>query len=493
MRSARAARRWAGSIALLSCGLMMACAMDDGVLGGLLRDTEGGDDDVVVVPSDSGLPIEAPDRPRIVEVADTSTSSPPPADSGVATGCRLGPPRVGAVFENGTRAYETCPAALAAATFLNALCTCHDVQATDYLQTSAFDSQAQSEGGAALDTGGAAVGVNGNYQQIPARTEIRGSLSIAGSAMVWVLGVLDISGDWRVAADVVGAGRLSVGRNAWLGGAFVGTSLEVKGDLHHQGALPGLGVTAARSIQEPVSVPAPCACAPENLLAINSMVDVAAAEIGRTAGTLDPDRLNSIARDEMVRLDCGRYYLTRVTGAGKVVLDIQGQVVVFVGESIDLQGDLEVRLAPGAEIDLFVRGDMHVSGQSKLGDRTRPAATRIYTGGSADIALGPDFVGNLYAPHARATTSNATTVWGSLFVSGFLGAGSTSFVYDTATVLHVPATCNAPSEVSGCLKCGWCQGGSACVDGVCAPCRTDDDCCSQFVCSEGTCMPLGIH
>ena len=37
---------------------------------------------------------------------------------------------------------------------------------------------------------------------------------------------------------------------------------------------------------------------------------------------------------------------------------------------------------PGAELDLFVKGNLFLTGKMSFGDKARPAATRIYVGGS---------------------------------------------------------------------------------------------------------------
>ena len=91
-----------------------------------------------------------------------------------------------------------------------------------------------------------------------------------------------------------------------------------------------------------------------------------------------------------------------------------------------------VTLDPDAEVDIFVRDNLVLAGAAVLGDPARPSATRIYVGGTGDIAvagLNP-FAGNLYAPTANVLVGGIGKVFGSLFGKNVIAAGLLDVGFD---------------------------------------------------------------
>src|SRR5690606_14875509 len=97
-------------------------------------------------------------------------------------------------------------------------------------------------------------------------------------------------------------------------------------------------------------------------------------------------------------LPCGRYYVNQIGGLGGVTLRIQGRTALFVGGDVWATGLFKIELDPGAELDLFIQDDFVLTGAARFGDRTRPAAMRIYVGGTGDVCLRG---GHLRRVHSR--------------------------------------------------------------------------------------------
>ncbi|MFZ5891384.1 MAG: DUF7305 domain-containing protein [Myxococcota bacterium] len=445
--------KWSKRAALLAAALA-ACTVDDGVLGGL--------------DSDRGAA----------------------GSSGQSNECTSQGPRVSLREGSGTNGYETCTGRVAAAQFLNALCTCADARLGNFLQTRGFDSSRGAYQPGQADDSGASVGVNGAYVMAAGHTDVGGSLALAGADGPMLAGSLQVRGDFRCAGDVTVTGTANIARNAWLGGGLVGLGpVTIGGVLHHQESVLALPLTAGTALQEPVSVSKPCACEPQEQLDILGLVLAAKERNDNAAAGIRTNALAQIAAPTTLTLPCGRYFVDSVAGTGDVTLDVQGLAALFVAGSLDLSGALSVRLAPGAELDLFVAGEVQ-AGRITLASKERPAAGRLYVAGTAEMSLASPWIGNLYAPLARVSATAPLEVWGSIFAREFVSSASTSFVYDRA-VLAAGSGCATPNPPAGsCSRCGWCSGGTACVDGLCGACRVDDDCCSQSVCANGSCQVL---
>jgi hypothetical protein len=385
-----------------------------------------------------------------------------------------------------------CTGQIAEEIFKSALCTCQDVNLQGYLRTRGFNSASAADAG----TNGAPVGINGNYV-IPALavnagfTDVGGSFAVAGSDSVAFAGDFTVNGDFHAAGTFTLAGYAAIARDAWLGGNVTNAGYAtVGGDLYITGndVLP-LTVTGTRT-KETVTVAPPCDCG--SLLDIGALVDAAATTNDNASIALSPDALHDVVGVADVTLPCGKYYLNDISGIGQIVIRVGGRVALFVEGSITAAADLEVELSPDAEIDVFIKGTLVLAGKGSFGSTSRPAATRIYVGGSDDVVLvgASGFVGNLYAPYARVTSVGYAKVWGSIFARDFQVPGYADISYDRA-ITQAGQNCDAP-PAAGCSQCGSCTGGLACVGGTCGACSTDSDCCGQDVCQNGVCQGLLI-
>lgn len=382
--------------------------------------------------------------------------------------------------------FETCTGRIAETRFMNALCTCNDATVAGYLKTRSFDSVK----GGPTDTGGS-VGINHTYAITTGYTDVGGSMTIAGKESLSFAGYLQVGGDFKAAGETVVAGYTKIWRDAWLGANFTDLGpVTIKGDLHSAGTMMALPLLLdGANLHESVSVENPCPCEPKDLLDIDAIVSDAKTNNDNAANGIRQEMLNALVGNVEVTLPCGRFYFERVGGLGNLIVNVTGRVALFVDGPFEAAGNVEFRLSDTAEVDLFIKGDLSLVGRAVFGRKDRPAATRIYVGGSGDVLLvGADgFVGNVYAPKSLVTAVGYAQVYGSVVAKDFLIPGYANFSYDRA-IQHAGDSCDAPPPPPNtCDKCGTCTGGTACVSGNCGKCSSDSDCCSPLVCLGGTC------
>ncbi len=418
----------------------------------------------------------------------------------------------------------TCTGQIAERIFTNALCTCENTRLAGYLKTRGFDSRDGAFDANQDVGGGAAVGMNGAYEIGAGFTDVGGSLSIAGAQALNFIGYLRTAGDLRLGGDVLVPGYVEVGRDAWLAGNLTSGPFRVGRDLHYAAQLFALPLLVdGASLGEPVQIRPPCPC--QRLLDVEGIVDQTRAVNDNALVGLQPGALKQVVGRVEIELPCGRYYVDEISGIGGIDVRITGRVALMVGGPVAAAGRLDFDLAPDAELDLFIAGDLGLIGAASFGDRDRPAATRVYVGGSNDIVLigASDFVGNVYAPRAKLTAPGYVAAYGSFFVKSIDFAGYANVVYDRAiTDLDCPGEEDpppddhpgggpgggpdaGPGDVPGpddgpppggglgapcsdaCLDCA---DGLSCDGDRCRACRGDLDCCSQLICLGGECVPL---
>ncbi len=380
-----------------------------------------------------------------------------------------------------------CGGRVAQRTFRFGLCVCEDFAASHTLTTDAFDSAAgpYTPGG----TGGS-VGVNGRFAANAAVT-IGGSLFVAdidgvqaGASPLTVGRRLFDHGP--VAAD----GDVAVGADAFVGSSLRAANLDVGGTLTlpDANAVNVAGTTDVGGIAEaPVMVEAPCACG-DALVDIAAYVERHRDTNDNAAIDLDASALANVAAPTELRLPCGRYFLERVGGQAAITIVPEGRAALFVAGDLAPSGALAIEPAPGAELDLFVSGNVVASTRLDLGDADVAARIRLYIGGSGTIQLddGATLGGNVYAPRADLTSAGAVEVFGSLFVRRVATSDRLDVHYDRA-VLGAGEDCPEPVPAE-CVSCADCAN-QACNAGVCGACSDDADCCAPLTCFGGVCSP----
>lgn len=382
--------------------------------------------------------------------------------------------------------YQTCTGRIAETHFVNALCTCKNASITGYLRTRAFDSSTAMT----ADLGGS-VGINQTYLNSAGFTDVGGSFSIAGHDSLTLAGYVKTGGDFRVQGSAKVAGYTNVGRNLWLGDGYTDLGpVTVAGDLHGAGAILAIPMlVSGRTYQETVTVTPPCPCEDKDILDVAAMVADAKVHNDNATGGVISTMFKTLIGYATATLPCGKFYIEGIGGIGDVIFNVTGRAALFVDGSINNIGNLEFRLAPGAEIDVFIRDNLAITGRATFGQKDRPAASRVYVGGDGDVMLVGDgeFVGNLYAPRSLVQAVGYGAFLGSLFARDFVCPGFADFSYDLA-IKRAGDPCGTTPPPSTCTKCGTCADGTACVGGKCGACRNDSDCCSQLICSDGKCI-----
>ena len=392
-----------------------------------------------------------------------------------------------------TMTTETCAGAIASRVFDNAICSCMDTNVAGYMRTRSFDS-----GMGMMDTAaGAPVGINGNYTT-GGYADVGGTFVVAGSAGIRFAGYLEVGGDARFGGNVDAISYIDIKRDLWVQGDVTNIGLlEVDGDVHQPSGrrlatFPRIG---GSRISSPFTIDPPCRCGPSELVDIDGIVAAGVLENDNSDVALDPRMLEAVAGLGVdITLPCGRYHLTSIGGLGSITVHVPGRTALFIDGDVNALGVFDIDLGPDGELDMFIRGNLLSIGAGSYGDRARPAATRIYVGGSGDVTIvgAAGFVGNVYAPHARIIAAGATDVFGSLFGREIDMPGYLRVSYDRA-ILDVDRDCPPPEDGCGCGPGEGCPDHSGCVGGMCAACSSDADCCAPLVCyPDGTCGPLLI-
>jgi hypothetical protein len=338
------------------------------------------------------------------------------------------------------------------------------------------------------------VGINGQYAGSHGANGIGGSLVVASTEVNHFLGGMHVAGDLKLGGDAHQPLITTVGRDAWLGGGFFGGPFHVGRDIHRGGRIMSLHHTVGgQSLEEEVRVEPPCDCA--NPFDPNLIVNQLRQNNENRLINLSPDALTRVAVRHEVELPCGRYFVDEISGAGHVIINITGRVALAVAQDVHVAGRLEIRLAPDAELDLFVGGTIFVVGHHAFGDADRPAATRVYVASNEEIHLvgGNRMNMNLYAPQAHVQTVGIQHINGSIFARSMLSGGVLDITYDRAVS---EIDCGEEDDDDGdgepgmCSRCTDCTDGLACVAGSCGACRQDSDCCKLDICDNGRCRPF---
>jgi hypothetical protein len=340
------------------------------------------------------------------------------------------------VPEDAARVGDACAESVAAETFTSALCSCENTNVAGYLKTRSFRSSAGPDAPEEL---GGSVGVNLDYVTA-GLADVGGSFSVAGDRDVRFGGFLKSGEDLRFNPQFDVAGVVDVGRDAYLadgvtalGRVGIGRDLYMEAGARFRG-LAFVDVGGERHT-EAVDVAAPCACAPEQIIDVAALVDAAETDNDNASvGLQDGDLDLVVGIGAELTLPTGRFYVHQVGGLGSIKLHVTGKTALFIGDDLLATGLFRVELDPDAEIDIFVRDNLVVTGAALFGDPARPSATRIYVGGTGDVAVAgaTAFVGNLYAPTANVLIGGFGKVSGSLFAKNLTAAGFLSVGYDSS-------------------------------------------------------------
>jgi hypothetical protein len=97
---------------------------------------------------------------------------------------------------------------------------------------------------------------------------------------------------------------------------------------------------------------------------------------------------------------------------------VHGRVDLRIDGNIELDDDFVVSLDSGAQLTLFIAGNMRVAGRLELSTPDSAGNLRVLVGGNGTVDLGAEalIVGTLYAPRAELVTRGRFELTGAVFV-----------------------------------------------------------------------------
>jgi hypothetical protein len=387
----------------------------------------------------------------------------------------------------------TCTGNLAQVSFRFALCSCTNLDISAPLTTDGYDST----------KGGPDGGLGGSVGCDLTLTNWSQSVSVGGDLWAADAGTFMPSGPGSV-----------VRNDLHLGGTLNASSpFTVDGSAYVVGSVSGATVRGTTS--HPSSIPAPCDCAPSQLVPVGTIVAVHRSLNDDTTIGLDPQTVASDAGAGPLRIDlpCGNYYFAGIRNANPLTIYAHGHVGLYIEGDLGGSAPLAFGVDPTGTLDIFVSGTINTSQLLTIGSPNYPALCRLYVGGTAKLTFSQNVnIGcNIYAADSQLVDWSATSaIYGSIFAGNFKASHDTFIHYDRG-VLGASIECPPPGGPGGggdggtgtggtdggggspgSPPCGSCRdcNNQACTNGVCGSCSSSSDCCSPLVCAAGVCVAL---
>ena len=358
--------------------------------------------DIIAVRDGAGTPADAAaDAAAADAAADAAPDAgPPPA----MVPC----PYLQQTVSAGTRSATV--AQLVAGGLGRAICSCTEYVGGGELLVDSFD---RAEGPFVSGEAGGDVGAN-LALRFDGPAQIGGSLFVAGPEGLGLAPDLEVivGQDLEVGGPLVGAmASLQVGGDAQVGGRLELRELVVTGVLTQpMGAARNVtagddGIGELRTAE--VVVEAPCACGANDLLDVVMLVNEAV-----------PDATSlPVVPPPVIGSRCEQYELTDIAVDTLQIMVLESAALLVPGD-LQIGGDLTIDTVDGAELDLFIGGNVNVEGRLELGTASGQGPVRIHVGGAGTINLraGGEMQGALYAPLAELVLGGPLTLSGALIV-----------------------------------------------------------------------------
>ncbi len=290
-------------------------------------------------------------------------------------------------------------------------------------------------------------------------------------------------------------------------------------------ALPS-GFTAGACQQTAFAMTPPCDCNPGNPTpADNQLIPVRAivqhfsnpANNDNALIGLNSNVLTNPNGAQRLDLPCGNYYLDQINTSNATTIVVHGRTAIYIGGSIVVSQQIIFDLDPDATLDIFVAGVMKTSNTVTVGNPAYPRLSRMYFGSSGCLGSGAcgsnadccsgvcsagqcaggaggnigetvglsgtaNLNGLFYAGHGTVRVTNPLTMHGAIFANYYDSVRSTIH-FDKGAVDNGD---ECPPPVGNCTDCRDCDN-QACVNGQCAQCTDDSQCCSPLRCVNGSC------
>lgn len=445
------------------------------------------------------------------------TCHPLVTSDGTSADCENGGPPI--LIDGFGMSQEECAGELAQTTFLWAVCSCKDIELHNPLLTDAYDS---TEGPYVPGQLGGGVGLNGDFLST-STVDVWGALWASSStAGLSTSNEVNVQLDLHVGGQFTCTNPFEIGLDAHVvGDVYTSSTLNIAGDLHQTPGETITGdVTYGSLVSEPVVVPPPCRCEPDELVPIAEIVTAHESDNDNDVIGLDPMALVDPGGPRRLDLPCGEYFLRGIDTNASLVIHAQGRVVLYIDGDVETSAPIAFTVDPRGELDILIEGRLVTSAKMTVGSPNHPALTRIYLGGvgtvlslTNDVSIG----GFVYAARGRILSTNPLEVFGGVIAGDFRNDGSTAIHYDKQ-ILDAGDSCppdDPPGGAAGtggtggsggeggaggeggsggggtpppdrCESCADC-GNQACRDGVCGDCVTSADCCAPLYCIHGRC------
>ncbi len=314
--------------------------------------------------------------------------------------------------------------------FAYGLCTCGDVSMANTLDLDAFDSR---DGPYTSGWNGAWAGINGRLHS-DRPLMLWGSMFVGNGFHVngdlWLEGDLHSGGD-SVAATMDVAGDAQIRVRACTGGIEVGGTLTMPQNAILE--VHGGPMTYSSFVRDHVDVPEPCDCNPSSFFDVGAYAGGFEHNNDNAAAGIGGWDFENVQGHHDVTIDCGRIYLSRLTGAGSMRFVVTGRTAIFIDGDVSLNSGFEIDVSQGGEVDLFVSGNFNVNGPTELGTASEPGRVRVHVGGSGTINVTSMTVaGYLYAPTAELVARGAVEIFGSAFLRRLHSTAPVSLHQDEA-------------------------------------------------------------
>lgn len=129
----------------------------------------------------------------------------------------------------------------------------------------------------------------------------------------------------------------------------------------------------------------------------------------------------------------GTYSLSGISLSGQTVVDVTGDVVLYVDGDISISGQAKIRVQEGGSLTVYANGNINLSGQGITNDGGKPRDVIIYgteETESINISGQALLYGAIYAPEANLNYSGQAEIFGSLIMNRITMSGQAHIHFD---------------------------------------------------------------
>ena len=334
--------------------------------------------------------------------------------------CLGGGPAI--VIEDPTRG-DRCSGQLRQELFDNAICSCDRAVFEGLLTTDGFDSASAPYEPGLMD---GPVAMN-DHLDIEDTASIDGTVTTAGR--------LDVESDLVIMEDLYVGENLRVSDDATIDGdasiasGISASTLTVGGTLTVPEGTDVEDYDFEQLVEEDVTVEPPCPC--DDIPDVPAIIEARQDHNDNEIVGLDADLLvEEYDAIQHLALPCGHFFLHGSDVETDFTIIAQGRTAIYIDDDFSAGGELRILPAPGAELDLFIDGQITAEGSLILGSPNFPASTRVYVDDQTSFEGDVQLNGFLFGQDHMSFEGDFE-IFGGLFAGNLFSAeGDTSIHYD---------------------------------------------------------------